>query len=149
MKLLKNKRSQLEEGRLQAQKNLTAVKNDLGKAGYDIELSDKRDSIISRLSMIEDNLKENKKLTSEADQNQQNLAKVLSQMKKKISRIFNFKTFKGKGYGYKFQIEYKDTCPPYQYSCPLPREKAQRLLEIFSSGKVPLVCERYANFLNW
>ena len=149
LNLLRIKKKQLEKGRQEAQKKLAIVKKDIASSGYDIDLSDKNDSIASQISMINENLKENKRLNSDAVDKQQNLAKQIRQLKARMSPIFYFKTFKGKGSGYKFQIEYKEACPPYRYSCPLSREKSEKLLKIFPEGKVPLVCERYANFLNW
>ena len=151
LSLLQEKKKQLEQGLIESRKKLSVVKKNIASSGYDIDLSDKHDSVVSRVSMIEDSLNENKRLRTDAMKKQKRLAKEIANLKGRISHIFNFKKIKGKGRGkgYKFQIEYKDTCPPYRFSCPLPREKAQKLLEIFPKGKIPIVCERYASFLNW
>lgn len=149
LNLLGQKKAQLEKGLKETQNKLLAVKKELAKTGYDIDLSDKHDSINSRFSMIEDNLNENKQLSSKAVKRNHSLAKEIAKLKVRMSHIYIFKKIKGKDLGYKFQIEYKDICPPYRYSCPLPKEKAQKLLDIFPKGEVPIACERYANFLNW
>lgn len=149
LRLLKEKNIALQKSQAETQIKLRHIKKQLENSRYDLEISNKHDQIDSMVSLLESSLSENHQLSTEASKKQQELSKQLKELKVKISNLFNFKKIKGKGAGYKFHIDYKDTCPPYRYSCPLPREKAKKLTAIFPQEEVPLVCQRYASFLNW
>lgn len=146
---LKEKIEELEKNRKIYKLKLSDTKKKLAKVKFDMNLIREKEGQENKLLMIEEALKSNKAIYLDHQNKLKTNGQRLKLFSAKLDEIFTVEKVKSTTVKYRFEIDYKNHCPPYRYSCPLPRKDAEKLLALFKPEKTPVICDRYAHFLKW
>lgn len=147
-KILMAKELELKSSLKIAKKNLSVSQSKLEKAGFDLDLTFQRDSLKSRVDIISHTIAAHHDLFLKTEKKHIITRDLRLKFQEKMRQVFDTKKkINGKS-GYGWEISYKSSCPPYRYSCRLPKKFAQALKKIFGE-ETPVVCQRYADFLHW
>lgn len=146
---LRKKIKSLETNLKIYQLKLADTKKKLAKVKFDMSLIREKEGQENKIVMIQEALKSNRDIYRDHQNKLQTNGERLKLFSTRLNEIFKVEKVKSTTVKYRFEIDYKFNCPPYRYSCPLPRKEAEKLLELFKPEKTPVICDRYAHFLKW
>ena len=86
-----------------------------------------------------------KKMLSKSSKNVVKSKRKLASFEKKIKPVFYKKQVEKDSEGYKFQLEYRRSCPKHNIVCPLSKADKKNFKKILPEIKDKEACERYIN----
>ncbi len=124
------------------------AKQKVDTSDYDPKLSAEETATRSRFEAVRSVLREQEGVRESAAKLAEDRTVQEKELRMRIEKVFTI-TQKPQPLPdiYQFDVEYRSPCPKYRFVCPLPREHAKALREIFAGRQLPTACERYANVI--
>ena len=113
---------------------------------YDPDRFHKQQSLEQRVKVLTESIKQYKNLIAPLKQSQKVHEQKARDLKKRILKVFRFEKRDASKFGHPFYITWQHNCPDWRVSCPLPRQHASDLLQIWKESP-PEICRRYSQIL--
>ena len=145
---LENKKKELEKELASTHQAIAQTEEQLRRKDYNARVAATLNRFKSKAKLINQSLGQNQTLQLQYHDRLKSARDISTNFRTAISSVFAFKKIKGTGDGYKIQIDYRQSCPPYRFNCPLTKEFATKLRGITADNfSLPLACKRYSHYL--
>lgn len=145
---LRAKIVKLEKSLPTTEKELKTLQAKLARETFDLDLATERDAVQEKHKLIAENIVQSKAELEKAQKLYHSGRQEKEALQMALRKVFVIKKETHPGaVGYHLSVDFRVTCPKFQYLCMLPKDQAEILKDIMPDGSTPQSCKRYANFV--
>lgn len=123
------------------------LKSDARKK-FDYKIAEEEQILTNLIKSLKYSQSQQIELASKSKTNFTQSKHELNDLQNRIQKIFHIKKVGVGKEAQSYDIQFVKACPKYRYVCPLSREDAAMLKNIFTEDNFPEDCQKYAGYFN-